>query len=270
MNILILRHLIKNGSMDISDKSRKSMESLGLTSYEIKVYLSLLEHGSMTASDISKTSGVPYSKIYEVLNSLENKVWLESDSSRPQKFFPKSPSTALEAIRHQKENEIKSNEEIIKNELMPIYEKSGIKEKPEIWVVRGLYNIAGKVYEIIQNSQRELLIALPQIAQEIAKTLQPMLRTLHDKGIRIVVLVSEGTRKEIIKAISRVADVRIKDNMFGGGVIGDGIQVLILLGEEGNRNGSSEPIAIWAEHPGLAVYAKDYFNYLWNDARNNQ
>lgn len=44
--------------MNITDKSRKSMESLGLTSYEIKVYLSLLEHGSMTAADISKTSGV--------------------------------------------------------------------------------------------------------------------------------------------------------------------------------------------------------------------
>jgi sugar-specific transcriptional regulator TrmB len=52
---------------------------------------------------------------------------------------------------------------------MPVYEKSGIKEKPEIWVVRGFYNIASKVNEIIQNSQRELLIALPQIAQEIAK-----------------------------------------------------------------------------------------------------
>jgi len=253
--------------MNISDKSRKAMENLGLTSYEIKVYLSLLERGSMTASDISKISGVPYSKIYEVLNSLENKVWLESDSSRPQKFYPKSPSTALDAVRLQKENEIKNNEEIIKNELIPIYEKSGIKEKPEIWVVRGFYNIAGKVNEIIQNSQRELLIALPQLAQDIAKSLQPMLRTLHDKGIRIVVLVSEGTSTEIIKAISRIADVRIKNNMFGGGVIGDGIQVLILLGEEGNRNGSSEPIAIWAEHPGLAVYAKDYFNYLWNDAR---
>jgi sugar-specific transcriptional regulator TrmB len=255
--------------MNISDKSRKAMESLGLTSYEIKVYLSLLEQGSMTASDISKLSGVPYSKIYEVLNSLDNKVWLESDSSRPQKFYPKSPSTALEAVRLQKEIEIKNNEEIIKNELIPIYEKSGIREKPEIWVVRGFYNIAGKVNEIIQNSQRELLIALPQLAQDIAKSLQPMLRTLHDKGIRIVVLVSDGTSTEIIKAISRIADVRIKDNMFGGGVIGDGIQVLILLGEEGNRNGSSEPIAIWAEHPGLAVYAKDYFNYLWNDARVN-
>ena len=94
-----------------------------------------------------------------------------------------------------------------------------------------------------------------------------MLRTLHDKGIRIVVLVSEETSTEIIKMISRIADVRIKDDMFGGGVIGDSTQVLILLGEEGNRKG--EPIAIWADHPGLAGYAKDYFNYLWNDARNN-
>ena len=256
--------------MNISDKSRKAMETIGLTSYEIKVYLSLLEHGSLTASDISKKSGVPYSKIYEVLNSLQDKVWLESNSSRPQKFFPKSPSTALEAIKLQKENEIRYNEEIINNELMPIYEKSGIKEKPEIWVVRGFYNIASKVNEIIQNSQRELLIALPQIAQEIAKPLQPLLRTLHDKGIKIIVLVSEGTNIEIVRAISRIADVRIKDNMFGGGVIGDGKQVLILLGEERIEKGNFEPIAIWAEHPGLAGYAKDYFQYLWNDARSDK
>jgi sugar-specific transcriptional regulator TrmB len=40
--------------MSISDKSRKAMESLGLTGYEIKVYLSLVEIGSMIASDISK------------------------------------------------------------------------------------------------------------------------------------------------------------------------------------------------------------------------
>ena len=75
------------------------MESLGLTGYEIKVYLSLLETGSMTASDVSKKSGVPYFKIYEVLNSLEDKGWLDSASSRPQKFFPKCPLTALEAMQ---------------------------------------------------------------------------------------------------------------------------------------------------------------------------
>src|SRR5919106_4888033 len=154
--------------MSISEKSRKAMESLGLTGYEIKVYLSLLEIGSMTASDISKRSGVPYSKIYEVLNSLEDKGWLESSSSRPQKFFPKSPLTAIEAMRMRIENGIKDNETLIMSELMPIYKKSGLRERPEIWVVMGVYNIAAKISEIIQTCQHELLIALPQVAEGIA------------------------------------------------------------------------------------------------------
>ena len=58
--------------MIISDKSRKAMENLGLTGYEIKVYLSILEGGPGIASEISKLSGVPYSKIYEVINTLED------------------------------------------------------------------------------------------------------------------------------------------------------------------------------------------------------
>ena len=82
--------------MSISDKSRKAMENLGLTGYEIRVYLSLLDTNSMTASDISKKSGVPYSKIYEVLNSLEEKGWLESGSSRPKSFSPSPPRRRLE------------------------------------------------------------------------------------------------------------------------------------------------------------------------------
>ncbi|MGB0026928.1 MAG: helix-turn-helix domain-containing protein [Nitrososphaeraceae archaeon] len=252
--------------MSISDKSKKAMESLGLTGYEIRVYMALLEYGQMTAAAISKTSSVPYSKIYEVLNSLEDNGWLESDSSRPQKFFPKSPSTALDAMKMRMENVIRDNQNLIESELMPIYEKSGMKEKPEIWVVRGIYNIAAKVNEIIQSSEQELLIALPQVAEDIAKLTQPLLRTMHEKGVRITVLASEETNQETVRMISRVANVRLKNNMFGGGVIGDSRQVMILLAEGRNDNNAFEPIAIWADHPGLARFAKDYFHYLWTDA----
>ncbi len=252
--------------MSISDKSRKAMEDLGLTSYEIRVYLSLLESGSMTASDMSKRSGVPYSKIYEVLNSLEEKGWLESNSSRPQKFFPKSPSTALEITRTRHDNNFRESHSTIMSELMPMYTKSGMKEKPEIWVATGIMNIAVKVNEIIQNSQNELLVALPQVAENVAKPLQPLLRTLHDKGVKINILASAKINPEILKALSRVADVRLKDGLFGGGVIGDSKQVVILLGEGSGEGGAVEPIAISAEHAGLAVFAKGYFEYLWEDS----
>ena len=256
--------------MNISDRSRKAMESLGLTGYEIKAYLSLVEIGSASASDVSKKSGVPYSKIYEVLSSLEDKGWAESDRSRPQKFFPRSPQTGLEAMKMRIESGIKDNESLIMRELMPVYEKRGIREKPEIWVVRGIYNIAAKVSEIIQTCQQELLIAIPKVAEDIARPVQPMLRMLHERGVKIVVLVSEETSVDTVRAISRIADVRLKNNLFGGGVIGDSRQVMILLGEGRIDNGSFEPIAIWAEHTGLAGFAKDYFHYLWADATRKQ
>ena len=47
--------------MEISDKAKKSMESLGLTNYEIRVYTALLFSGATTAAEISKKSGVPNS-----------------------------------------------------------------------------------------------------------------------------------------------------------------------------------------------------------------
>ena len=85
--------------MSISDKTRKSLEKIGLTSYEIRTFTALLKSGEWNASDLSQKSGVPYSKIYEVLGSLEDKGWVGSDDSRPTKYFAKSPSTALESTK---------------------------------------------------------------------------------------------------------------------------------------------------------------------------
>jgi sugar-specific transcriptional regulator TrmB len=253
--------------MDLTDKARKAMEALGLTSYEIKVYGSLIEFGAMTASDLSAKSLVPYSKIYEVLKSLEQKGWIESNSSRPQKFFPRSPRSALESTRLNLEDKLKLNETLITDELMPIYEKTGVKERPEIWVVRGLNNIVFKANEMIQSCNKELLIALPEIADDMSKLLLPPLRTISEKGIKITVLASAATNKSTLRGLSRISNVKVKDDMFGGGVIADGYHVMILLADAKSSEKPLEPIAIWSVHPGLAQFSKEYFQYLWQDAR---
>ena len=105
-------------------------------------------------------------------------------SSRPQKFFPRSPQFALESTRLILEDKLKLNEILITDELMPIYEKTGVKERPEIWVVRGLNNIVFKANEMIQSCNKELLIALPVIADDMSKLVLPTLRTLSEKGVK--------------------------------------------------------------------------------------
>ncbi|MEM4391510.1 MAG: helix-turn-helix domain-containing protein [Candidatus Nitrosotenuis sp.] len=252
--------------MSISDNTRKSLEKIGMTSYEIRTYSSLLKAGELTASDLSQKSGVPYSKIYEVLGSLEEKGWIGSDDSRPTKYFAKSPATALEATKQKAAADFKENETVILRELVPLYEKSGVSERPDIWVLSGIMNIASKILEMVENCRSEVLIAIPKASDALVKQALPKLRQLHDRGVSITILMSAEMEKEYLKAISRVASVKVKKGLFGGGIISDKRYVVILLGPL-NTDTESEAVAIWADHAGLAGFAREYFEYLLKDAK---
>jgi len=253
--------------VSISDKSRKALEKIGLTSYEIRTFSSLLKAKELTASDLSQKSGVPYSKIYEVLGTLEGKGWIGSDDSRPTKYFAKSPATGIETTKQKMESEFKENQNIILNELVPLYEKSGSSEKPDIWVLSGTVNIAAKILEMVETCRNEVLIALPEASEELVKQALPKLRLLHDKGVEITVLTSDKMNKESLKAVSRVADVKVKEGMFGGGIISDKRYVVILLGPEMGAGDAVETVAIWADHAGLAGFARAYFENLLKDSK---
>ena len=253
--------------MSITDKTKKALERIGLTGYEIKTFTVLLKSGELTASDISQKSGVPYSKIYEILGTLEEKGWIGSDDSRPTKYFAKSPSTGLETTRHRMESDFVQNQSTILNELVPLYEKSGTSEKPDIWVLSGATNIAAKILEMVETCKKEVMIALPEAGEELVRQAMPKMRSLHDRGVEITILTSDKMDKEPIKAIKRVATVKIKKGLFGGGIISDKRYVVILLGSDVGRSGSSEVVAIWADHAGLAGFARQYFEYLLKDSR---
>jgi len=253
--------------MNISDKTRKSLEKIGLTSYETRTFASLLETGELTASDLSQKSGVPYSKIYEVLGTLEDKGWIGSDDSRPTKYFAKSPSTGLETTKQKMQNDFLQNQNIILNELVPLYEKSGTSERPDIWVLSGAINIASKILEMVESCRNEVMIALPEAGQELVRQALPKLRALHDKGVDIKILTSDKMDKESLKAISRVATVKIKKGLFGGGIISDNRYVVILLGPEMGAMNTPDLVAIWADHTGLAGFARQYFEYLLKDSK---
>jgi len=253
--------------MNISDKTKRSLEKIGLTSYEIRTFTSLLKNGELTASDLSQKSGVPYSKIYEVLGTLEEKGWIGSDESRPTKYFAKSPSTGLETTKQKMERDFSKNQNVILNELVPLYEKSGTSEKPDIWVLSGAVNITSKILEMVESCRNEVMIAVPEAGQELVKLALPKLRLLHDKGVEITLLTSDKMDKDSIAAIKRVATVKIKKGLFGGGIISDKRYVVILLGPERGEAKSSEIVAIWADHAGLAVFAREYFEYLLKDSK---
>ncbi len=79
----------------MSGEVRTALATLGLTDYEIRTYLALLEQGPLTALQISSDSGIPYSRVYDVLKSLEKKQFVTAGRGRPTLYVAKSPDEAL-------------------------------------------------------------------------------------------------------------------------------------------------------------------------------
>jgi sugar-specific transcriptional regulator TrmB len=244
----------------ISEEAKRVLQELGLTEYETRAYLSLLERGPMAATQVSEYSNVPYSKVYETLNSLEKKGWIKSEKARPSQYYPKSPAEALTAAKLKLEDDMKGWEQAILSELQPLYDKREIKEKPDIWILRGEFNILAKLQEMLDKAKNELMIAAPVLTKTLVKAALPMLNSLQNKSTKILFLISKDVKELDIEEIAKIAEVRTREHMFGGGVIADGKEALLLLGEE------KPSLVIWSNHLGLVKFAKDYFEYLWSTA----
>ena len=243
--------------MPVSEEARKTLREIGLTSYETRGYLALIESGVMTASHVSERSEVPYSKIYETLNSLQKKGWIETKKGRPTQYYPKSPSEAFQAMRLRLEEKTRLWKQAIIDELQPLYERREFREKPDIWILRGESSVLAKLHEMLGGTRKELMVAAPGFARVFMDAGVPALNRLQSGGVDVRLIVTGDWNVEELRD---VGEIRVRDCMFGGGIIVDGREALLLLGEE------KPTLVIWSSHVGLVQFAKDYFQHLWRTA----
>jgi sugar-specific transcriptional regulator TrmB len=251
-------------STPVSEDAKKILREVGLTEYETKAYLILLERGVMTASEVSEHGGIPYSKVYETLNSLERKGWIEAERGRPSRYFPKAPSEALEAARLRLEDMVNSWKHVIFAELQPLYEKRELMEKPDIWILRGEFSILAKLKEMLDATRNELMIAAPAFAKAFVDASVPVLGQVRSSGVDVKVMVAGDWD---VEKIAKVGEARLRDNLFGGGVIVDGKEALLFLGEADTKRSYSGLLVIWSNHIGLVKFAREYFQLLWDTAK---
>ena len=80
------------------------LSELGLTKNEGKAYNILLERGKLSAGEISKFGAVPYSRVYEILASLEQKGLVKIIPEKTKKFVPLNPIELMEIIKKREKN----------------------------------------------------------------------------------------------------------------------------------------------------------------------
>lgn len=74
------------------------LDELGLSSYEETVYRTLLGTGVATAAELADASDVPRGRIYDVLNSLEHRRLVRTQSTEPTRYAATDPERAVETL----------------------------------------------------------------------------------------------------------------------------------------------------------------------------
>ena len=246
--------------MSISENTREILREMGLNAYEIDAYIVLLEGGQMTAMEISREASVPYSKIYEVLNSLKQKGWVKSTESRPFKYYPVPPVEAMAFTKLRLEDKYQSWGSTVAEELQPLYEKRELVERSDMLILRGQQAVLTKLEEVLKKATKEIMIAAPEFARAIIASADPLMRGLK-KTVSVKLMAAGKTEDWIfLKKFLGANELRIRDHMFGGGVIADGKEAMLFLGED------KPSLVIWSDHVGLVGFAREYFQFLWDSS----
>jgi sugar-specific transcriptional regulator TrmB len=87
----------------VADDIYGLLSGAGMTRYEIQVYLSMMRWTVDSASKLSEDSGVPRTKVYRVLESLQDKGWIRVLSGRPLLYRIVDVPEVLEQLRREHE-----------------------------------------------------------------------------------------------------------------------------------------------------------------------
>ncbi len=247
-------------SMAVDENTKATLRELGLNAYEVDAYLVLLQCGQLTAMEISREAKVPYSKIYEVLNSLKEKGWIRSNETRPFKYSPVSPAEAAAYTKQRLEDRYAGWAQTVADTLQPLYEKRELVERPDILILHGQQAVVAKLEEVLKKANKEVMIAAPVFAKPIIVSADQLLSGLKKTVTVKLMAAGKAGDRQALKKIQGVDELRMRDHMFGGGVIADGKEAMLFLGED------KPSLVIWSNHVGLVGFAREYFQFLWDSS----
>ena len=144
----------------------KKIKSLGLNTYEAKIWTALLSRGVSTAGELSDIANVPRSRSYDVLESLEKKGFVVMKLGKPIKYLAVPPKEVLENVRGQIEKETERHISYISsspfsnliNSLQEVHENAAETNDGVVAVLKGK-NIQKHLFYLLKNTKGEILIS---------------------------------------------------------------------------------------------------------------
>ncbi|WP_227378404.1 TrmB family transcriptional regulator [Haladaptatus halobius] len=166
-------------------QSIELLQQLGLKEYEARCFVALARLPKGTAKDISETSEVPRTRVYDAIRVLETKGLVEIQHSNPQQFRAVPIEEAAETLRQEYESRTDTLVETIAD-LEQGQTTSDEEISHEVWALSGVTSVANRTQQLIDAADKEIVLIIGHedvITDELVAHLQAAL----DSGLNVLV-----------------------------------------------------------------------------------
>ena len=173
------------------------LQKLGLSDLEVKLYLTLLTYGTLTAVQAADRSAIPRSRAYDALASLERKGLLASPPVKPTRYGVLSPKESLRGLIDRISEEYskrveelsRATDELVGG-LQPLFEKRPTGPTDVAWIISGARNIQGELRAMLSKVKKQFFVSYDPELDPFHKlrNFGPVVRRLRARGVRFMSL----------------------------------------------------------------------------------
>ena len=234
---------------------KRIKDYFNLNIYEAKVWLALLSKGIASAREVADLSGVPRSRTYDVLESLEKRGFAITKIGKPVKYISVKP---IEVIEKMKSNVMQDAQERVKSlgalkgtseytELEQLHNSgfSPIKSHDITGSLKGRSNIMTRLREVLDNAKTEVIISTSvSDFEDKSRVLLPAIEKLNKNNIRLRLSLSGDQDK--IKKLNSKHNLKAKfTDSNARFFISDKKETFFMVTPEN----SEEEMGVWLQSP---------------------
>ncbi len=230
---------------------KRIKEYFNLNIYETKVWLALLSKGIASAGEVAELSGVPRSRTYDVLESLEKRGFAITKIGKPVKYISVKPTEVIEKMkanvmtdaneRVKSLSVLKDTQEYLELEQLHNTGIAPIKTNELTGSLRGRANVISRIRELMESSKKEVLICTSVLDfEDKSRVLLPTIEKLSQNNIKVKLVLSGDAER--IKKINAKLNLKARPTSSNARFfISDKKEVIFMITPEK----SGEEIALW-------------------------
>lgn len=227
----------------------QKLTTLGLSEYEAKAYLALLRAHPATAYEVSRESGIPTSKVYQVLDRLADRGMVAlAAGGKTRRFDPLDPQEFLGRYK----NTVEQTIDTLQHDLAHLSDHT---QRSSIWNIADGGYLIEKAISMINEAQQTLMLSLWK--EELA-LLEPALAKALKRKVRMAI-VHFGTPVSKLRQIyPHPIEETIYEEKGGRGIVivRDSAEVLTgTIIDSGRVEGA------WSTNRGFVTLAEDYIKH---------